>query len=63
VVGVVLNLAVWFGLQVLFPSSGGFSYFSAAVGIAAFIAIQWFKIDIILVVAGAAGIGLLYHFF
>jgi len=63
VVGVVLNLAVWFGLQVLFAASGGFDYFSAAVGIAAFIAIQWLKIDIILVVAGAAGVGLFYHFF
>jgi chromate transporter len=63
VVGVVLNLAVWFGLQILVPASGGFDYFSAAIGIAAFIAIQWLKIDIILAVAGAAGIGLLYHFF
>jgi chromate transporter len=63
VVGVVLNLAVWFGLQILFPASGGLDYFSAAVGIAAFIVIQWLKIDIILVVAGAAGVGLFYHFF
>jgi chromate transporter len=63
VVGVVLNLAVWFGLQILFPAAGRFDSFSAAVGIAAFIAVQWFKIDIILVVAGAAGVGLLYHFF
>jgi chromate transporter len=61
VVGVVLNLAVWFGMQILFPSSGGVDWFSAAVGIAAFIAIQKFKIDIMAVVAGAAVAGLLYH--
>jgi chromate transporter len=62
VVGVILNLAVWFGLQVLFPASGGIDYFSAAIGIAAFICIQKFKVDIIFVVAGAAGLGLLYYF-
>jgi len=61
VVGVVLNLAVWFGLQILFPASGGFDYFSAAVGLAAFVAIQRFRTDIIAVVAGAALAGLLYH--
>lgn len=61
VVGVVLNLAVWFGMQILFPSAGGVDLFSAAVGIAAFIAIQKFKIDIMAVVAGAALVGLLYH--
>ncbi|HWR93137.1 MAG TPA: chromate efflux transporter [Desulfobacterales bacterium] len=61
VVGVVLNLAVWFGLQILFPASGGFNYFSAAVGLAAFVAIQRFRTDIIAVVAGAALAGLLYH--
>jgi chromate transporter len=61
VVGVILNLAVWFGMQVLFPGSGGVDYFSAAVGITAFISIQKFKIDIIAVVAGAALVGFLYH--
>ena len=61
VVGVVLNLAVWFGMQILFPSAGGVDLFSAAVGIAAFIAIQKFKIDIMAVVAGAALVGLLYY--
>jgi hypothetical protein len=48
-------------MQILFPSSGGVDWFSAAVGIAAFIAIQKFKIDIMAVVAGAAVAGLLYH--
>jgi chromate transporter len=61
VVGVVLNLAVWFGMQILFPGSGGVDYFSATVGIAAFIAIQKFKVDIMAVVAGAALAGVVYH--
>jgi chromate transporter len=63
VVGVILNLAVWFGLQVLFPPSEGLDYFSATISIAAFIAIQKFKVDIIFVVAGAASIGLLSYLF
>ncbi len=63
VVGVILNLAVWFGLQILFPPSEGVDYFSAAIGIAAFIAIQKFKVDIIFVVAGAAGLGWLHYLF
>jgi chromate transporter len=61
VVGVILNLAVWFGMQVLLPAAGGIDYFSAVIGISAFIAMQRFKTDIIVVVAGAAMAGLLYH--
>ncbi len=40
VVGVVLNLAVWFGLHVLFPAGVGFDGFAAAIGLAAFVALQ-----------------------
>jgi chromate transporter len=61
VVGVILNLAVWFGMQILFPAAGGVDYFSAAIGLAAFVAIQRFNIDIIAVVAGAALTGLISH--
>jgi len=38
VVGVVLNLAVWFGMNVLFPEGAGFNIFGAAVGLASFVA-------------------------
>lgn len=59
--GVILNLAVWFGMQVLFAATGGVDYFSAAIGLAAFAAIQRFNLDIIAVVAGAALSGLISH--
>jgi Na+:H+ antiporter, NhaA family len=56
-VGAILVIAVGYTAELnLLPLAW------AAVGIAAFIAIQWLKIDIILVVAGAAGVGLFYHF-
>jgi chromate transporter len=58
VVGVVLNLAVWFGVQVLLPSETGFNWFAAILGVATFVAIQWGKLGIITVILGAAGIGL-----
>jgi chromate transporter len=61
VVGVILNLAVWFGMQVLLPPEGGIDFFSAVVSIAAFVAMQRFKTDIIVVVAGAAMAGFLFH--
>ncbi len=59
--GVILNLAVWFGMQVLFPAAGGVDYFSAAIGLAAFVAIRRFNIDITAVVAGAALTGLISY--
>jgi chromate transporter len=61
VVGVVLNLAVWFGLQVLMPAEGGFNGFAAVIGLAAFVAIQWFKVGIMTVIFAAAAIGFFWH--
>ncbi|MGD8991912.1 MAG: chromate efflux transporter [Desulfobacterales bacterium] len=61
VVGVVLNLAVWFGLQVLRPAEGGFNGFAAVIGLAAFIAIQWFKVGIMTVIFAAGAIGFIWH--
>ena len=58
VVGVVLNLAVWFGVQVLMPAETGFNWFGAILGAASFAAIQWGKLGIITVILGAAGVGL-----
>jgi len=57
VVGVVLNLAVWFGLQVLMPADGGFNAFAAVIAAAAFISIQWFKLGMTTVIAAAGAIG------
>jgi chromate transporter len=58
VVGVVLNLAVWFGHQVLFPPGLDFNWLAAGIGVAAFVAMQVFKVDILLVILGAALAGL-----
>jgi chromate transporter len=61
VVGVILNLAVWFGLQVLMPAAGGFNWFAAVIGVASFVAIQWFQVGIMAVIAAAGVIGLLWY--
>jgi len=60
VVGVVLNLGVWFGTHVLFPASG-FSWFSAVLAIAAFCLMQFYKVGIIQIIAGSGGVGLLWY--
>jgi len=61
VVGVVLNLAVWFGLHVLIPHDGSFNWFAAAIGLAAFASIQWFKVGMITVIAASGVIGFLWY--
>jgi chromate transporter len=58
VVGVVLNLAVWFGVEVLMPAQTGFNWFGAILAIASFGAIHWGKLGIITVILGAACVGL-----
>jgi chromate transporter len=45
VVGVIANLAVFFGLRVLFPETGGFDTFAAIVAIAAFVVLRRFAIQ------------------
>ena len=59
VVGVVLNLAVWFGLHVLFPSGQRPDVIAIAACLAAFAAMQRLKVDIIPIVAAGAVFGLL----
>jgi chromate transporter len=65
VVGVILNLAVWFSLHVLFPdSSAGIwtaDWFAVAVGAVAFAGLVKWKWDIIPVVLGAGVMGLVYR--
>jgi len=62
IVGVVLNLAVWFGLRVFFPASGTVDWFAILLCAAAFVAMLRYKIDIIPVIIGAGILGLLYNF-
>jgi len=62
IVGVVLNLAVWFALHVFFPASGTVDWFAILLCAAAFVAMLRYKIDIIPVIIGSAIVGLSYHF-
>ena len=59
VVGVVMNLAVWFGLHVLFPAAAPVNWPGVAIALVAFVGMQQWKWDIIPVVGGAALLGLL----
>ncbi len=64
VVGVILNLAVFFAYHVLWPEgfAGTFEWFSALIGIGAFIALFRFKLGIVTVIAACAVVGLGYSF-
>src|SRR5438105_3891892 len=62
VVGVILNLAVWFGLHVIFPGNEKIDWFALVVCAAAFVAMLRYKIDIIPVVLSAGLLGLIYKF-
>jgi chromate transporter len=62
VVGVILNLAVFFAYHVLWPQGmdGRFEWFSALIGIVAFIALLRYKAGIIPVIGAAGLTGLIY---
>jgi chromate transporter len=60
VVGVVLNLAVWFGLHVFFPRAGIVDWFAVTIAVAAFVGLQRFKAGVIPVVVGSGMAGLLW---
>lgn len=57
VVGVVLNLAVWFALGVLWPQGGGLDWFTLAVALGSFAGLQWGRWNVVAVVLGAATLG------
>lgn len=76
VVGVVLNLAIWFGLFTLFetvnshrgygailyrPEPSSLDWVAAAIALGAAVAIFRFKIPTLKVVAAAAGVGVAYQ--
>ncbi len=64
VVGVVLNLAVFFAYHVLWPQGfeGTFEWFSAVIGAAAFVALFRYRMGILPVIGACATIGLGYSF-
>jgi len=57
VVGVVLNLAVFFGFHVFFPQPGRFEWFSALMGLVALLGLWRFNWGIIPVVLGGGLVG------
>lgn len=61
VVGVILNLALFFGYHILWPSgfSGSFEWLQAIIVLGAAIALFRFKVNVIPVIAACAVIGLL----
>jgi len=63
VVGVILNLAVFFAWHVLWPAgfSGGFEWFSALVGLAALAALWRYRTGMIPVILACGAAGLAYH--
>lgn len=63
VVGVVLNLAVWFGMYVIFPKTGTINWFAIIIGLSSFIAMHWFKIGMIKVIAVSGAAGVLWSMF
>jgi len=69
VVGVVLNLALFFGWHVLWPEAtqaapfaGRFEWFYALMSVAAFVALWRFKVDILKVIGASAAVGLVYTY-
>ena len=64
VVGVVLNLAVWFGIPILFPhleQGRAVNWFAVIISLAAFTGMVRWKWDLIPVVLGAGILGILYR--
>jgi chromate transporter len=65
VVGVILNLAVWFGIHLLFPGgdSGHFNGFAAAMSTIALIGMLRWNWNIIAVIFAAGVLGWIHHLF
>lgn len=58
VVGVVLNLAVTFGLEVFFPAAGRVEWFAIALAVVGFIAMRRFHLGIMPVVLASGVLGM-----
>lgn len=61
VVGVILNLAVWFGLHALFPQGRTIDWFALTLGTIAFAGMWRWKWNVIPVVIGSGAAGWLYQ--
>lgn len=64
VVGVILNLGVHFAKHALFPggsSLGDLDVFVMILALLSFVMMQWFKVNLMLVIGACAVVGLLHH--
>jgi chromate transporter len=60
VVGVVMNLAVWFGMHILLPRNEPFNWFAAIIGVVVFLGMWRWKWNVVPVVLGSGLLGLIY---
>jgi chromate transporter len=60
VVGVILNLAIWFAWHALLPAGGGFDSFVAVIALGAWLAMERFRIGVIPTLAACALLGMLW---
>ena len=61
IVGVILNLAVWFGLHALFPAGRTIDWFALILSVIAFIGMLKWKWNVVPVVLGSGLAGLIYQ--
>lgn len=61
IVGVILNLAVWFGLHALFPAGRTIDWFALILSVIAFIGLLKWKWNVVPVVLGSGLAGLIYQ--
>lgn len=62
VVGVILNLAVWFSLRVFFPNAGTVDWFAVIVATIALIGLLRWKWNVVAVVLGAGLAGIFWRY-
>ena len=60
VVGVILNLAIWFAWHALAPAGGKLDYFVAVVALGAWLAMERFKIGVIPTLGACALLGMIW---
>jgi chromate transporter len=60
VVGVILNLAIWFAWHALRPEGGGFDYFVAVIAVASWLVMERVKIGVIPTLVACAVLGMIW---
>ncbi len=61
VVGVILNLALWFGWHVIFPAGQAVDWFALALSGVAFAGLVWWRWDVVTVILASGAAGLIFR--